>query len=198
MTPYHGGITNGLFQNNGKLKLLIIVGARPDLHFGEIYEYTRASAREELLDALEGKEHHCGFDGVETVLKANGRYCAAPVTHRATLGRIADLLRTFHDQPRTLVMPEIPAGSFTELLKTEKCGQVSVNISRPGITKDQHWHNSKWEFFIVVSGHALIQERKIGTARCWNSRCPARRSRQSICCRGTRTTSSTCPKRRTW
>lgn len=54
-------------------------------------------------------------------------------------------------------------GSFTELLKTEKCGQFSVNISKPGITKGQHWHNSKWEFFIVVSGHGLIQERKIGT-----------------------------------
>ena len=54
-------------------------------------------------------------------------------------------------------------GSFTELLKTEKCGQISVNISRPGITKGQHWHNSKWEFFIVVSGHGLIEERKIGT-----------------------------------
>ena len=149
---------------------------------------------EELLDALEGKEHHCEFDGVETVLKPDGRYCAAPVTHKATLGRIVDLLRTFHDQPKTLVMPEIPAGSFekklysmylsylpkekvafplkmnvdargsfTELLKTEKCGQVSVNISKPGITKGQHWHNSKWEFFIVVSGHGLIQERKIGT-----------------------------------
>ena len=149
---------------------------------------------EELLDALEGKEHHCEFDGVETVLRPNGRYCAAPVTHRVTLGRIVDLLHTFHDQPQTLVMPEIPAGSFekklysmylsylpkekvafplkmnvdargsfTELLKTEKCGQVSVNISKPGITKGQHWHNSKWEFFIVVSGHGLIQERKIGT-----------------------------------
>ena len=149
---------------------------------------------EELLDALEGKEHHCEFEGVETILKADGRYCAAPVTHRATLGRIVDLLHTFHDQPKTLVMPEIPTGSFekklysmylsylpkekvafplkmnvdargsfTELLKTEKCGQVSVNISKPGITKGQHWHNSKWEFFIVVSGHGLIQERKIGT-----------------------------------
>ena len=54
-------------------------------------------------------------------------------------------------------------GSFTELLKTEKCGQISVNISKPGITKGQHWHNSKWEFFIVVSGHGLIEERKIGS-----------------------------------
>ena len=149
---------------------------------------------EEMLDALEDKEHHCEFDGVETVLCENGRYCAAPVTHKATLGRIAELLYQFHDQPKTLVMPEIAPGSFekklysmylsylpkekvafplkmnvdargsfTELLKTEKCGQISVNISKPGITKGQHWHNSKWEFFIVVSGHGLIQERKIGT-----------------------------------
>ena len=145
---------------------------------------------EELFDALEGKEYHCEFDGVETVLREDGRYCAAP----ATQGRIVELLRIFHDQPQTLVMPEIPAGSFekklysmylsylprekavfplkmniddrgsfTELLKTEKCGQFSVNISKPGVTKGQHWHNSKWEFFIVVSGHGLIQERKIGT-----------------------------------
>ena len=149
---------------------------------------------EELFDALEGKEHHCEFDGMETVLRVDGRYCAAPVTHKTTLGHIVELLHTFHDQPQTLMMPEIPAGSFekklysmylsylpkekvafplkmnvddrgsfTELLKTEKCGQFSVNISKPGITKGQHWHNSKWEFFIVVSGHGLIQERKIGT-----------------------------------
>ena len=149
---------------------------------------------EEMLDALEGKEHHCEFDGVKTVLTPDGKYCAAPVTHQATLGRIVDLLEVFHNQPQTLVMPEIPPnsfekklysmylsylpkdkvvfdlkmntddrGSFTELLKTANCGQVSVNISKPGITKGQHWHNSKWEFFIVVSGHGLIQERKIGT-----------------------------------
>lgn len=149
---------------------------------------------EELFDALEGKEHHCEFDGVETVLRADGRYCAAPVTHKATLGRIVELLRAFHDQPRTLVMPEIAPGSFekklysmylsylpkekaafplkmnvdgrgsfTELLRTEKCGQFSVNVSRPGVTKGQHWHNSKWEFFIVVAGHGLIRERKLGT-----------------------------------
>lgn len=148
----------------------------------------------ELLDALEGKEHHCEFDGVSTVLAENGRYCAAPITHHVTLGEIADLLETFHNQPHTLVMPEIAAnsfakklystylsylpkekvafplkmnvdarGSFTELLKTANCGQFSVNISKPGITKGQHWHHSKWEFFIVVSGHALIQQRKIGT-----------------------------------
>ena len=149
---------------------------------------------EEMLDALEGKEHRCVFSGLDAVAKENGRYCYVPVTSKATLGEIVDLLESFKVQPRTLVMPEIPAGSFakklystylsylpkeavcvplkmnvddrgsfTELLKTANCGQVSVNISRPGITKGQHWHNSKWEFFMVVSGHGLIQERKIGT-----------------------------------
>ena len=149
---------------------------------------------EEMLDALEGREHRCEFDGVNTVLKDDGRYCWAPVTHKATLGRIVELLHTFHDQPDTLMMPAIPAGSFekklysmylsylpkekvafdlkmnvddrgsfTELLKTADHGQFSVNISKPGVTKGQHWHNSKWEFFIVVSGRALIQERKLGT-----------------------------------
>ena len=149
---------------------------------------------EGMFDLLEGKEQHCEFDGVNTVLTEHGRYCAAPVTHKATLGYIVECLHRFHDQPKTLVIPEIPngsfekklysmylsylpkekvafplkmnvdaRGSFTELLKTEKCGQVSVNISKPGITKGQHWHNSKWEFFIVVSGHGLIEERKIGT-----------------------------------
>ena len=149
---------------------------------------------EEMFDAIEGKEHHCEFDGVNAIMQENGRYCYAPVTHKATLGRIVELLHIFHDQPQTLVMPEIPngsfekklysmylsylpkektifdlkmncddRGSFTELLKTANCGQFSVNISKPGITKGQHWHNSKWEFFIVVSGHGLIQERKIGT-----------------------------------
>ena len=149
---------------------------------------------EEMFDALECKEHHCEFDGVETVPTADGRFCCAPVTHKATLGRIVELLHEFHDQPATLMMPAIPdgsfekklysmylsylpaekvafdldmkcdeRGSFTELLKTADHGQFSVNISRPGVTKGQHWHNSKWEFFIVVSGHELIQERKIGT-----------------------------------
>ncbi|MBR5923729.1 MAG: NAD-dependent epimerase/dehydratase family protein [Clostridia bacterium] len=148
----------------------------------------------EMLDALEGKEHRCEFEGVNTVLCENGRFCAAPVTHKVTLGYIVECLNRFHDQPKTLLMPEIPSGSFekklysmylsylpesktafplkmnvdargsfTELLKTEKCGQFSVNISKPGITKGQHWHNSKWEFFIVVSGRGLIEERKIGT-----------------------------------
>lgn len=147
----------------------------------------------EMLDALEGKEHHCEFEGVEAAEKADGRYCFAPVTHKATLGEIVSLLESFRDQPKTLVMPEIPEhsfakklystylsylpkekamfplkmntdarGSFTELLKTEKCGQFSVNISGPGITKGEHWHHSKWEFFIVVAGHGLIQQRKIG------------------------------------
>ena len=149
---------------------------------------------EEMFDALEGREHHCEFDGVNAVMTDGGRYCAAPVTHKATLGYIVECLHRFHDQPKTLMIPEMPCGSFekklysmylsylpkekiafplkmnedargsfTELLKTEKCGQVSVNISKPGITKGQHWHNSKWEFFIVVSGHGLIEERRIGT-----------------------------------
>lgn len=149
---------------------------------------------EEMLAALEGKEHRCEFDGVETILQEDGRYCAAPVTHKVTLGEIVELLHAFSRQPATLVMPEIPPhsfakklystylsylpkekvafplkmnvdarGSFTELLRTESCGQVSVNISKPGITKGEHWHHSKWEFFMVVSGHALIRERKIGT-----------------------------------
>lgn len=149
---------------------------------------------EEMFDALEGKEHRCNFNGVEAVLSPDGRYCWAPVTHKATLGYIVECLRAFHDQPSTLLIPSIPEGSFekklysmylsylpkekvafplkmnvddrgsfTELLKTADHGQFSVNISKPGITKGQHWHNSKWEFFIVVSGHGLIQERKIST-----------------------------------
>ena len=153
----------------------------------------------EMLDALEGKEHHCEFDGLTTVLTDAGRYCAAPVSHRVTLGEIVALLDSFKAQPQTLVMPEIPEnsfakklystylsylpkekaifslkmnedvrGSFTELLKTENCGQFSVNISKPGITKGQHWHNTKWEFFIVVSGKGLIQQRKIGTGEVLN------------------------------
>ena len=154
---------------------------------------------EEMLDALEGLEHHCEFDGITTVLKENGRFCAVPTTHKVTLGEIVSLLDSFKSQSDTLVMPEIPynsfekklystylsylpkdkasfelkmnvddRGSFTELLKTEKCGQFSVNISKPGITKGQHWHNTKWEFFIVVAGHGLIQQRKIGTDEVMN------------------------------
>ena len=149
---------------------------------------------DEMIAALEGNEHHCEFDGVETVLTESGRYCAATVTHHVTLGRIVELLESFRNQSATLMMPEIPhnsfekklystylsylpkekvafplkmnvdaRGSFTELLRTEKCGQFSVNISKPGITKGQHWHHSKWEFFIVVSGRGLIQMRKIGS-----------------------------------
>lgn len=148
----------------------------------------------EMLDALENNEHHCEFDGINTVITENGKYCAVPTTHKVTLGEIVDLLERFKSQPKTLLMPEIPnnsfakklystylsylpgskvsfplkmnideRGSFTELLKTANCGQFSVNISKPGITKGQHWHNSKWEFFIVVSGHGLIEERKIGS-----------------------------------
>ena len=149
---------------------------------------------DEMVAALKGEEHHCEFEGVDTVLKADGRYCAAPITHKVTLGEIVDLLERFKAQPQTLIMPEIPAGSFakklystylsylpkekvafplkmnvdargsfTELVKSAGVGQVSINISKPGITKGEHWHNTKWEFFIVVSGHGLIQERKIGT-----------------------------------
>lgn len=148
----------------------------------------------EMILALTGREHHCEFDGVNAVLTPDGRYCAAPITHRATLGQIVSLLDSFKAQPGTLLMPSIPdnsfakklystylsylpkekalfdlkmnvdaRGSFTELMKTVDCGQFSVNISKPGITKGQHWHHSKWEFFIVVSGHGLIQERKIDT-----------------------------------
>ena len=149
---------------------------------------------DEMIAALEGKEHHCEFEGIDTVMVENGRYCAAPVSHKVTLGEIVDLLNAFKNQPQTLVMPEIPhnsfakklystylsylpkekvsfplkmnvdaRGSFTELLRTEKCGQFSVNISKPGITTGQHWHHTKWEFFIVVSGKGLIQMRKIGS-----------------------------------
>mgnify|MGYP000463622785 FL=1 len=149
---------------------------------------------EGMYDLLEGKKRHCEFNGVETVEKEDGRYCYIPVTHKVTLGEIVDLLEQFKNQPKTLMMPKMPdgsfakklyslylsylpkekfayslkmncdeRGSFTELVHTEDCGQVSINISRPGITKGQHWHHSKWEFFIVVSGHGLIQERKIGT-----------------------------------
>jgi UDP-2-acetamido-2,6-beta-L-arabino-hexul-4-ose reductase len=148
----------------------------------------------EMLCALEGKPHHCDYEGVTPVACEGGRYCYVPVTHKVTLGRLVELLESFRDQPKTLVMPKIPhnslekklystylsylpeekaafslkmnvdaRGSFTELLKTLDCGQFSVNISKPGITKGQHWHHSKWEFFIVVSGEALIQQRKLGT-----------------------------------
>ena len=149
---------------------------------------------DEMIAALRGEEHHCEFEGVETVLCDEGKYCAVPTTHKATLGEIVDLLEAFKAQPQTLVVPEIPynsfakklystylsylpkekasfelkmncdaRGSFTELLRSDKCGQVSVNISKPGITKGEHWHNTKWEFFIVVSGKGLIQQRRVGS-----------------------------------
>ena len=154
---------------------------------------------QEMLDALEGKEHRCEFDGLKPVFAENGRFCAAPVTHDVTLGEIVSLLDSFRAQPQTLLMPRIPEGSFakklystylsylpqekaafslkmntdargsfTELLKPNDCGQFSVNISKPGITKGQHWHHTKWEFFIVVSGHGLIQQRKIGSEEVLN------------------------------
>ena len=147
-----------------------------------------------MFELLEGKEQHCRFDGVKTVLEDNGKYCCVPVTHKVTLGEIVDLLEKFKAQPSTLMMPKIPEGSFakklyslyltylpkekfrhemkmiadnrgsfTELVHTEDCGQVSINISKPGSTKGQHWHNSKWELFIVVAGHGLIRERNINT-----------------------------------
>ena len=145
---------------------------------------------EEMICALNGEEHHCEFEGVETVLSPNGRYCTAPITHHVKLGEIVDLLYKFAEMPKTLKIPEIPAGSFakrlystflsylpkekvifdlkmnvdnrgsfTELVHTINCGQVSINISKPGITKGEHWHHTKWELFIVVSGYGLIQLR---------------------------------------
>lgn len=148
----------------------------------------------EMLDALEGKEHHCEYRGLDAVPDSSGRYCYVPVTHCVTLGEIVELLKRFKAMPETLLIPEIPEGSlakklystylsylpekaitydlsmktdnrgiFTELIKTEKCGQVSINIARPGNVRGEHWHNSKWEIFVVVSGHGLIEERRIGT-----------------------------------
>ena len=156
----------------------------------------------EMLDALQGKEHRCNFDGLEVIAAPKEcndscleyKYCYCPVTHNVKLGEIVDLIYKFAEQPKTLTIPEIPdgsfakklystylsylpkdkvafplrmnvdqRGSFTELIHTLNCGQVSVNISKPGITKGQHWHNTKWEFFIVVSGHGLIQQRRVGT-----------------------------------
>lgn len=147
-----------------------------------------------LLDLLENKICKCNYNGIKTMPDSNGKYVYVPTTHKVTLGEIVNLLNEFNNQPKTLIMPEIPnnsfakklystflsylpkektmyplkmnidnRGSFTELLKTDKCGQISVNVSKPGIKKGEHWHNSKWEIFIVVSGHGLIQERKIGT-----------------------------------
>ncbi len=149
---------------------------------------------EGMFDLLEGKEQHCDYDGLEPVIKEDGRYCIVPVTHKVTLGEIVDFLQKFKQQPVSLFMPKMPdgsfakklfslyltylptdafkyalkmncdnRGSFTELVHTADCGQVSINISKPGIIKGQHWHNSKWEQFIVVHGHGLIQERNIST-----------------------------------
>ena len=149
---------------------------------------------DEMIAALKGKEHHCEFDGLTTVLTTEGRYCAVPVSHRVTLGEIVDLLEQFRAQPSSLVMPNIPEGSFakklystylsylpaekvafplkmnvdargsfTEIIKSVGVGQVSINISKPGITKGEHWHNTKWEFFVVVAGHGLIQQRRVGS-----------------------------------
>ena len=149
---------------------------------------------DEMVGALKGEEHHCEFEGVDTVLTESGRYCAVPVTHKVTLGEIVALLEQFKAQPTSLVMPEIPAGSFakklystylsylpkekvafplkmnedargsfTELVKSVGVGQVSINISKPGITKGEHWHNTKWEQFIVVAGEGLIQQRNVLT-----------------------------------
>ena len=154
---------------------------------------------DEMIGCLKGEEHRCEFDGLEVLPTESGRYCYVPVTHKVKLGEVVDLLTRFEEQRKTLVVPDIPEGSFakklystflsylpasktafdlkmnvddrgsfTELLKTLNCGQFSVNVSKPGITKGQHWHNSKWEFFIVVSGRALIQERKIGTSDVMN------------------------------
>ena len=165
---------------------------------------------DEMIDALKGNEHRCDYDGIDVIPAVipgstssvipgstgdlTGRYCYCPVTHKITLGEIVDLIYSFAEQPKTLMIPDIPEnsfakklystylsylpkekvsfplkmnvdtrGSFTELVHTLNCGQVSINISKPGITKGQHWHNTKWEFFIVVSGHGLIQQRRIGS-----------------------------------
>lgn len=148
----------------------------------------------EMIACLQGGERHCEFDGLAVIPKTDGRYCYCPVTHKVTLGHIVELLNRFAEQPQTLLIPDIPSGSFekklystylsylpkekavfplkmnidqrgsfTELIHTENAGQVSINISKPGITKGQHWHHTKWEEFIVVKGHGLIQQRKIGT-----------------------------------
>ena len=147
---------------------------------------------EEMIACLQGREHRCEFNGLEVLPTEDGRYCYVPTTHKATLGEIVELLNQFAAQPKTLMIPEIPAnsfakklystylsylpyektafplkmnvddrGSFTELVHTLNCGQVSINISKPGITKGQHWHHTKFEQFIVVKGHGLIQQRSL-------------------------------------
>ena len=147
---------------------------------------------DEMIAGLEGNEHHCEFNGLDVLPKEDGKYCYCPITHRVTLGEIVELLKSFATQPKTLMIPEIPngsfakklystylsylpyektafplkmnvddRGSFTELVHTLNCGQVSINISKPGITKGQHWHHTKFEQFIVVAGHGLIQQRNL-------------------------------------
>ena len=147
---------------------------------------------DEMIACLKGEEHHCEFNGLDVLPQADGKYCYVPTTHKATLGEIIELLKSFAEQPKTLMIPEIPAnsfakklystylsylpkekvafplkmnvddrGSFTELVHTLNAGQVSINISKPGITKGQHWHNTKFEQFIVVKGHGLIQQRNL-------------------------------------
>ena len=147
---------------------------------------------DEMIACLKGEEKHCEFEGLDVLPKADGKYCYCPVTHKVTLGEIVELLKSFAEQPKTLMIPEIPTGSFakklystylsylpyektaftlkmnvdergsfTELVHTLDAGQVSINISKPGITKGQHWHNTKFEQFIVVKGHGLIQQRNL-------------------------------------
>ena len=147
---------------------------------------------DEMIACLQGREHRCEFEGLTVIPSADGRYCYCPLTHHVTLGEIVDLLKSFAEQPRTLMIPEIAPGSFakklystylsylpyektafplemnvdergsfTELVHTHSAGQVSINISKPGITKGQHWHNTKFEQFIVVKGHGLIQQRNL-------------------------------------
>jgi dTDP-4-dehydrorhamnose 3,5-epimerase-like enzyme len=183
-------LRNFLFANVYNDKTLRNEEMRADRMITALYEYYTKSPQklpEFYIKRLD-------IDGIDTVLCEGGKFCAAPITHKVTLGEIVSLLESFRDQPATLMMPEIPynsfakklystylsylpkekvsfplkmnvddRGSFTELLRTADCGQVSVNISKPGITKGQHWHHTKWEFFIVVSGKGLIQLRKIGT-----------------------------------
>lgn len=147
---------------------------------------------DEMIATLSGGEHRCEFNGLSVQEVQDGRYCYVPTTHKVTLGEIVELLKSFAEQPKTLMVPEIPAnsfakklystylsylpkekvafplkmnvddrGSFTELIHTLNNGQVSINISKPGITKGQHWHNTKFEQFIVVKGHGLIQQRNL-------------------------------------
>ena len=149
---------------------------------------------EEMISALAGREHRCEFDGIDTKLTEDGRYCAVPVTHKVRLGEIVEMLERFREMPRNLGVPDLTPGgfekklystylsylpkekmsyplkmnvdergSFTEIIRTANAGQMSVNISKPGITKGQHWHHTKNEKFVVVKGHGLIQLRKEGT-----------------------------------